>query len=696
MFSLEPGAVLHSRYRIMREIGKGGMGAVYEAIDSRLRNTVAVKQMIAGRDDRAFEHEAQFLAALRHAGLPVVIDYFIEDDNHYLVMQYIEGEDLAHLLKRRHLSCRPDEVVAWGRSILDVLIYLHGHQPPIVHRDIKPANIKLTPRGEVVLLDFGLAKGRPQQETHTDDSISVFGYTPNYAPPEQVEWRGTDPRSDLFALGATLYHLVTGISPVTAQARAAALKGGHPDPLLPASMLKEDVPRPLSVVIARSMELEPARRFSAAREMREALAIEPGVAYGVRRPPETSGARRVDAAMPSQAQVGSPVDLIVQVRFADSPLLGLEDWPTRRRPPKIEQASEALHIEYPVDPRTGERTSARVMIKLVAPDFTVEGQTEHLIDVPPDEYSKRLALLLTARRPGFCRVNVEVYALDSLFLGAIPVEAEAVAVSVVNPVLRVANLDLALAIRRSPPPQSPDPRALREFEEAAATAAAVTGVLVTSPEDHAESPGATELSIPTQVTGPVGRRWLYTAAPMALVLVTGVVFYQSLSQDASIDSPPTPVAASPPPPSPLQLPPDVAPKSPPASPAAPETKPAGSPAPAAPPRISDTGPPPAAVESPLPAPAGPPPPATAPAAPVAVVPRAADPLPMDPAPRPSMAPTKPPESVGPSEYPLLARVLSTNAKVELILSTLQWVRPGHSQGQPGLRQSWGSDGDQHD
>jgi len=134
----------------------------------------------------------------------------------------------------------------------------------------------------------------------------VFGYTPNYAPPEQVEWRGTDPRSDLFALGATLFHLVTGVSPVTAQARAAAIKGGHPDPLLPALMLKDDVPRPLSDAIGRAMELDAARRFPSARAMRDALVIEPAVVSGMQKTPEISGARRVDAALPSQAQVAHP------------------------------------------------------------------------------------------------------------------------------------------------------------------------------------------------------------------------------------------------------------------------------------------------------------------------------------------------------------------------------------------------------
>ena len=208
--TLEPATLLNGRYHVLRPAGAGGMGAVYEAIDLRLRNTVAVKEMTAkGPDARqAFEREATLLAALRHQALPVVIDYFVEGASCFLVMQYIEGEDLAARV-RREGPCSEADVRRWGTAILTALAYLHDLDSPVVHRDIKPSNIKLTPRGDVVLLDFGLAKGQPDAVTRlVGVPRSLYGFTPSYAPPEQVQDQGTDARSDLYALGATLYHLL--------------------------------------------------------------------------------------------------------------------------------------------------------------------------------------------------------------------------------------------------------------------------------------------------------------------------------------------------------------------------------------------------------------------------------------------------------------------------------------------------------
>jgi serine/threonine protein kinase len=205
----------HDRYRVLRRIGRGGMGAVYEAVDTRLRNTVAVKQLeIAGAAaDRAFEREAQLLAGLRHPVLPVVIDYFSAAQDAFLVMQYIEGEDLEQHLGRQQRPCEREEVIAWANALLDGLEYLHSRSPSIIHRDIKPSNVKRTPAGDVVLLDFGLAKGRLDTDDTTARDNSLYGFTLQYAPLEQIDRLGTDVRSDLFALGATLYHLATGAPP---------------------------------------------------------------------------------------------------------------------------------------------------------------------------------------------------------------------------------------------------------------------------------------------------------------------------------------------------------------------------------------------------------------------------------------------------------------------------------------------------
>ena len=441
----EPARLLNDRYRVLRPIGRGGMGAVYEAIDQRLHNTVAVKEMTADGDEalRAFEREAQLLAALRHQALPVVTDYFIERGARFLVMQYIEGENLAHRFKRT--GRQPwDDVERWGVEVLRALVYLHGHHPPIVHRDIKPANIALTPRGDIVLLDFGLAKGRPGQQTRTGiDDPSIYGFTPGYAPPEQLAASGTDARSDLYSLAATLYHLACGAPPPGAHERMTAVHAGRPDLLA----IESTLPVRLGAVLLRALALDPAARFQSAQEMLDAL--QQGADDQPRPAPNplANRARRLDAAAPSQAEVGREIDLLVQVRFADSPRLGLEDWPTRRKPAQIEQVSEAVDVSYPIEPVTGRRLPGRVRVKIVAPDFTVQGASEQLIDVPPEEYSKRLAFLLAPKRVGYCRINIEVYsAADAVYLGSLAVEAEALVTLQGEPERHVADLVLGVGV----------------------------------------------------------------------------------------------------------------------------------------------------------------------------------------------------------------------------------------------------------
>ena len=429
------------------------MGAVYEAVDTRLRNTVAVKQLeLAGAAaDRAFEREAQLLAGLRHPALPVVIDYFLAAADAFLVMQYIEGEDLAHHLERLQQPVDRDEVIAWGCAILSGLAYIHSHQPPIVHRDIKPANVKRTPTGDVVLLDFGLAKGRlDDDETASSGPNSMYGFTLEYAPPEQIDGLGTDVRSDLFALGATLYHLATGVQPASALHRSLAVKNGMLDPLVPADEIYPAVGPVLSAALTKALQLDPDDRFASAAEMHAALS-----ALGapeVPRAEPTTAERRVDAALPTQVEVGRQTDLIVQVRFADSPRLGIEDWPTARRPEHVEQQSEPLHVKHIVDV-TGRLLPARVRIRVVAADFAIDGDAERVIEVPVNDYSKRMTFLLTSQRAGYCRVNVEVYALDSLFLGAVAVEAEAVSTHVAEAMPNVANVVLGTFARRAPTPK---------------------------------------------------------------------------------------------------------------------------------------------------------------------------------------------------------------------------------------------------
>src|SRR5438876_3118188 len=153
--------LLQGRYLIIEQIGRGGMGAVYKATDTRLRATVALKETLVLGDAarKAFEREAQLLASLRHHTLPKVSDHFTEGEGQFLVMEFISGDDLAALLARRGSPFPASDVLRWADQLLDALDYLHTQQPPIIHRDIKPQNTKLTDRGEIILLDFGLAKG---------------------------------------------------------------------------------------------------------------------------------------------------------------------------------------------------------------------------------------------------------------------------------------------------------------------------------------------------------------------------------------------------------------------------------------------------------------------------------------------------------------------------------------------------------
>jgi serine/threonine protein kinase len=267
------GAILQERYTIVRELGSGGMGAVYEAIDERLGATVAIKETfsIDERLRRHFEQEARLLARLHHAALPRVSDYFTEDGRAFLVMQFISGHDLAQVIAERHEAFPPQQVIAWADQLLDALIYLHTRDRQIVHRDIKPHNLKVTESGQIALLDFGLAKTHAGEHSTTQSSHSLFGYTRRYSPLEQMQDQGTSPQSDIYALGATLYHLLTGEKPADALVRAAALANGKDDLLEPADRLNPAVGAELSEILIRAMALNASDRFASATEFREAL-----------------------------------------------------------------------------------------------------------------------------------------------------------------------------------------------------------------------------------------------------------------------------------------------------------------------------------------------------------------------------------------------------------------------------------------
>jgi len=271
---LTPGNILQGRYRVVRQLAKGGMGTIYEAVDERLDAVVALKE--TSFDDEAlraqFEREARLLARLAHPALPRVSDHFNEGGGQFLVMQFIAGSDLEEMrLQRKGGSFPAAEALAWADQLLDALDYLHTQEQPIIHRDIKPQNLKLTARGQIILLDFGLAKGYASLTSPLTPSASVVGYTPAYAPLEQIQGAGTDARTDLYSLAATLYHLLTGAAPPNALKRADAVLNGEPDPLRPADELSAEVSKDVAAVLRQAMALRRDHRLSSAAAMRRAL-----------------------------------------------------------------------------------------------------------------------------------------------------------------------------------------------------------------------------------------------------------------------------------------------------------------------------------------------------------------------------------------------------------------------------------------
>ena len=231
--TLPVGGILRDRYEIIDLVGQGGMGAVYKADDLRLRGRIcAVKEILPelisapGMEDQAhdqFYREASILSRLDHPNLPKVSDFFNQDGREYLVMDFVPGQDLRHLVEeaRRHDTFLPEEsVLAWAGQLCDALTYLHTQDPPVLHRDIKPSNIKLTPRGVVKLVDFGLVKLLKPDESRTVTVVQGRG-TVAYTPLEQYggDTGHTDVRSDIFSLGATIYHLLTGQPPADAKQR---------------------------------------------------------------------------------------------------------------------------------------------------------------------------------------------------------------------------------------------------------------------------------------------------------------------------------------------------------------------------------------------------------------------------------------------------------------------------------------------
>jgi serine/threonine-protein kinase len=311
---IESGVILRDRYKIRRIIGQGGMGSIYLAEDIRLEGRLcALKEVhhesLLPEDTlqqarEQFLREAQILARLDHPNLPKVSDFFSEENREYLVMDFVPGEDLRTLMlnaRRKKTFLAEREVLGWSVQLADALDYMHRQEPPIVHRDIKPSNLKLTPSGLIKLVDFGLVKLLASEEM-TITILQGRG-TALYTPLEQYggDTGHTDVRSDIYAFGATLYHLLTNSAPIEARERFL-----RPGSLVPPRHINPDISVRTERAILWALNLHPDERPQNIEEFRQSLF---GRANQVTQP-------RQPLPKPSLADlVGTPVDRIL-VAFA--------------------------------------------------------------------------------------------------------------------------------------------------------------------------------------------------------------------------------------------------------------------------------------------------------------------------------------------------------------------------------------------
>ena len=330
------GTVLHGCYRIERVLGSGGFGHVYLAIDLVTNQQYAVKEyLVTGTNGQEqLQHEASVLSHLHHPNLPAFQDAFTERDRYYIVLNYIEGNDLTDLIRmaRQHNEVVPiRQIIAWLLAVCDAVMFLHRQEPIVIHRDIKPDNIRITPSGTAILVDMGNAKAAA-------DGVRTLFFirhqgTPGYAPPEQYPGgSGTDARSDIYALGGTLYFALTAHEPPSVSIRNQSLQQGRPtlpslqeclennppealeDPnavaqfrlgvskpskpvlhhsrhIAQLGMLSPQLLKQLNGIIQKAMELTPNKRYHSVAEFARDLRR---VARALPTPPPSTSSRSVD------------------------------------------------------------------------------------------------------------------------------------------------------------------------------------------------------------------------------------------------------------------------------------------------------------------------------------------------------------------------------------------------------------------
>lgn len=252
--------VLRGRWQVVDYLGQGGMGTVYLARDLNLDNRKCVVKKLRDdffrEEDKAkaqqfFLREATVLAKLQHPNIVLVLDSFQDKDDYYLVMEYVEGHNLHDMLKEREEPFSEEQVLIWARQVCEVLHYLHANDPPVIYRDLKPSNIMIDTKDRVKLVDFGIAR------LYQDEGDNTHVVSQGYSPPEQY-WGGADPRSDIYALGATMYFLLTGKEPL-----ALTVSAPRND--------DEEISEATDLIVQRATQQDVYLRYQSAADMKEEL-----------------------------------------------------------------------------------------------------------------------------------------------------------------------------------------------------------------------------------------------------------------------------------------------------------------------------------------------------------------------------------------------------------------------------------------
>ena len=386
--------MLYRRYLVMRRLARGGQSAVYLALDTFEKNAQrAIKEMSESSlrpDEREkalndFSREASMLARLDHPALAKVYHTFVDGQKHYLVMEFVEGHNLEDELVETNRPLEWERVLDWSIALCDVLTYLHGQTPPIIYRDLKPANVMLTPARTIKLVDFGIARWLNPNRAHDTAQLGTDGY----APLEQYSAR-SEPRSDLYALGASMYHLLTGRVPESAPLRIAGRS------LVPIRGINPGVPEAMERVVTQALNTHPKDRFVDAAAMRVAL-------ERVRQPDAFPRSRVTMVPAPSSGRIGHATNRPVHSNAQASariPAARLHVWPLRLDAGYLDANDTALMVLDIANHGAGELVG------------TVDSNM-HCLRIEPEVVDRRVSILqvhidTTGLRPGpyTCHIGI--------------------------------------------------------------------------------------------------------------------------------------------------------------------------------------------------------------------------------------------------------------------------------------------------